>query len=902
MNHLSLTKSFCRQFFSALPAAGLALLAPLASAAPVGPEISYKAGGPALELKVPTGGLLLDAVSPDVIRLRFAPPGVASKYESVTMVNRLPAKTTLREEGSELFFSTGNVTVAADKTTGRVRFLDASGREVLAEAADGRKFTKATVTGEDSWTPEQTFVSPAGESLYGLGQHQDGRLDWRGETLRLWQANTEISVPFVWSTAGYGILWDNPSDTWFNPGEPVALSGNRGTLRVPEAGEYSLWLNHASGAGCWDGQNVVKLDGKPVIELRNKWVPYGSGASVKLEANRDYAVEVAGQGALELMVHKKTPTTTWRSKVGEAVDYYFVAGATPGRVIANYRALSGHVPLLPKYAWGYWQCRERYGSSKQLIEAVDGFRKRGIPVDIIVQDWQYWGKYGWNAMKWDEGHYPDVPALTKTLHKKNTRLVVSVWSKFDRKTDVFQDLAKAGGIVGNSEWFDPTNPKAREIYWQHSKKGHFDQGVDGYWQDATEPESDCLLGATLHLGTGDRYLNAYPMFVNQAVYEGNRAASNGTKRLCDLTRSGYAGMQRYGTISWSGDIKGSWEAFQRQIPAGLGFTSAGLPYWTTDIGGFFRPGSPCGPKGNQYTSPDFRELLCRWLQCGTFFPIQRMHGFVSHTEPWNYGPEAEAVLVKYLKLRYRFLPYIYSTAWHVHQGGSMMKPLAMDFPGEPALRDIKDEFLFGDALLVAPIVEPRAKTGGETGPAVKGPEMTATIPLAADSGPKPAAGSDGGQAFTSTEPSVRQVVLPAGAKWYDFWSGKPAGEGTITVSAPIDVIPLFVRAGTILPFGPDLQHTGEKTTGPLEIRIYPGADAQFTLYDDAGEGYSYEKGERSLVSMRWNDRARELTIGAREGAFPGMAPARDFRVVLVGSPEKPVTVHYTGQKTRLGLK
>ncbi len=606
---------------------------------------------------------------------------------------------------------------------------------------------------------------------------------------------------------------------------------------------------------------------------------------MKLEANRDYAVELAGQGALQLTVHPKTPTTTWRSKVGECVDYYFVAGGTPARVMANYRAVSGQVPLLPKYAWGYWQCRERYGSSRELIEAVDGFRTRGIPVDIIVQDWQYWGKYGWNAMKWDEQFYPDMPALTRTLHEKNTRLLASVWSRFDTKTEVFQALAQAGCLVNGSDWFDASNPKAREIYWRHSQKGHFDQGVDGYWQDATEPESGCLLGTKIYLGSGDRYLNAYPLFVNQAVYEGNRAASRDGKRLCDLTRSAYAGQQRFGTICWSGDIKGSWDAYQRQIPAGLGFISAGLPYWTTDIGGFFRPGSPFGPAGDQYTSPDFHELLCRWLQCGTFFPIQRMHGYVSHTEPWNYGPETEAVLVKYLKLRYRFLPYIYSTAWQIHQGGSLMKPLAMDFPAEPALRDLKDEFLFGDALLVAPIMEPRAKTGGETGAAVKGPEMTATIPLAADTAAKPVAASAGNKAFTAMEPSVRQVVLPAGAKWFDFWSGRPVGNGTITVSAPIDVIPLFVRAGSILPFGPELQHTGQQSSEPLELRIYPGADGTFTLYDDAGEGYHYEKGEYALVPLRWNDRSKQLTIGARKGVFPGMESAREFRVVLIGSPE-----------------
>ena len=537
------------------------------------------------------------------------------------------------------------------------------------------------------------------------------------------------------------------------------------------------------------------------------------------------------------MIHKKTPTTTWRSEVGEAVDYYFVYGETPARIMANYRAVSGHVPLLPKYAWGYWQCRERYRSSQELIEAVDRFRMRNIPVDIIVQDWQWWGtdRNIWNSLIWDNRFYPDVPLLVKTLHEKNTHFIVSVWPNFGPQTEVRKELTDAGCMVGNSQCMDPTNSKAREIYWKHIKNTIADQGVDGYWQDATEPEcndssDNCWHDGQIYLGSGARYLNSYPLFATQALYDGNRAATNGTKRLCDLTRSGYAGIQRYGVISWSGDIAGSWECFQRQIPAGLGYASAGLPYWTTDIGGFFRPGSHLGLAGDQFTTPDHLERLCRWMQCETFFPVQRMHGLDTQTEPWRFGP-AEPVLTQYIKFRYRFLPYIYSCSWQVHQGGTLMKPMTMDFPQEMDLRNITNQFMFGDSLLVAPIVEPSSSTEAKN-MATTTPAITLSA-KAFTSNPTP----------TFAGPAIRSVVLPAAAKWYDFWSGKPVGNGTITVAAPIDTIPLFVKAGSILPFGPELQHTGEKSVKPTELRVYPGTDSAFTLYDDAGEGYNYEDGE-----------------------------------------------------------
>jgi len=869
-------------------------------------SIIYAPGGTTLSLPVPEGVLNLRAVSPEVIEVKVVAKGATPKYESVTVVNALPVKTKLSEKNGELLFSTGNVTAAVEKETGRVRFLDNSGREILAESKAGRRFTKTTVTGEDSWTPEQSFESPADESLYGLGEHQDGRLDWRGETICLRQANTEASVPFLWSTRSYGILWDNPSETWLNPGEPVALSNNSGTIKTAKTGRYSLWLDYGV-SGSQRGESAILVDGQPVVSLLNFWITPGVGGSLQLEAGREYAVQLHAAAPATLSLHDAdSATTTWRSKVGEAIDYYYVGGRTPLEVMANYRAVSGQVPMLPKYALGFWQCRERYGSSQELTDTITQFRLRQIPVDIIVQDWKYWGKYGWNAMKWDEQFYPDVPALTRCLHALHARLLVSVWPRFDKQTEPWKALKAIGGIVDDTCWFDPTSTETRSLYWQFSKKAFFDLGIDGYWQDAAEPEEAVLQGKQLKLGTGDRYLNAYPLFVNQGVYEGQRKATD-QQRVCILTRCAYAGQQRYGTVIWSGDINSSWNSLQRQITAGLGLVSAGLPYWTYDAGGFFRNDanpSGIGNPGQQYDSPDYREKLVRWLQCATFFPVQRLHGYQSQTEPWRYGTETENLLVDSIKLRYRLLPYTYSEAWRIHDGGTMMRPLAMDFPEEPALRKVKDEFLCGDALLVAPILEGKGKLNDQAViPAANAPTTGGVVQLMK-------ASNSGNPAMVASEPSYRRVILPTGAKWYDFWSGKPVGNGAITVSAPINLIPLFVRAGSILPFGPALQYVTEKPADPLEIRIYDGANGSFTLYEDENDNYNYEQGKYATISFVWNDAKQRLTIGERKGGFPGMLGARTFRLVRV-APGRGVgdqetadakVVKYTGKAIRVDCR
>jgi alpha-D-xyloside xylohydrolase len=973
--------------------------------------VRYTDASPLFSMPVPEGELQLRAVSDSVIEVKVTPTGARPKYKSVTVIHEFPVKTTLTQKDGQWLFSAGKITASVDGKTGCVRFLDNAGNEILAETPGGRAFTSNTVNGEASVTPQQSFAAPADESLYGLGQHQDGRLDWHGETLRLRQVNTEISMPILWSTKSYGLLWDNPSDTWFNPGEDVPLNDRRATVHVTESGDYSFYVNNTS----LQHEITILVDGQPIVSLENFWLPYGAGGHIKLEANTDHQIEVRAEGdarygGLKLTMHNKSLPTVWRSRMGEAIDYYVIYGSTPNEIIANYRAISGQVPMLTKSAWGYWQCRERYASSNELIEAVEGFRKRQIPVDVIVQDWRYWEKYGFNAMKWDERFYPDPVDLTTRLHAMHTKLINSVWSKFDPQTDVRKDEEKNGGMVPGTEWFDAFNPKARQIYWKHMNAGLFSVGVDGFWQDATEPESDCLLNNKIYLGESDVYLNSYPLFVNRAVYEGQRSTSD-AKRVTLITRSGYPGQQRYGTVSWSGDVRSSWASYQKQLPAGLGFASAGMPYWTTDIGGFFRPGVDQGPPGNQYTSPEYHELLCRWLECGTFYPIQRLHGWQSRTEPWNYGPEVERIITKFIKLRYQFLPYTYSTDWQIHaNGATLMRALPMDFPQDMAVRDIKDEFLYGPSLLVAPIMGPQhpqdngtaalvpssslfgpdRKTAGLVGTYFKGNNFDQKIQTRTDktidfnwTNNEPLAGlgtehysvrwegfvkaenagdyqftvtgndgfrlwvddknicedwnarstltksgtihlAGGGvlvpiklEYFQDTSDAVislqwtpadktdtvvngsrRTVIFPAEAQWYDFWTGKSVGAGPLQVVAPLDALPLYVRAGSILPFGPVLQYTAQKSSIPIELRVYPGADATFDLYDDAGDSYGYEKGQYAISRLTWNDKSRQFVIGARKGHYPGMAETCDYlvRVLQSDGTWKDTRIQYKGQE------
>jgi alpha-D-xyloside xylohydrolase len=540
------------------------------------------------------------------------------------------------------------------------------------------------------------------------------------------------------------------------------------------------------------------------------------------------------------------------------------AGKTD-EIIASYRQLSGAAPMMPIWSLGYIHCRERYKSQNEIIENLSEFRNRKLPMDLIVQDWQYWGKYGWNAMQFDEKDYPDPAKMVQDIHQMNARLMVSVWSKIDEKSDLGKEFAARNFYIPNTQWVDFFNPAAADFYWKNfSEKLLKPYQIDAWWQDATEPENDDLRGRRINNGTqaGETMRNIYPLFVTKTVYEGSRLDVP-DKRVFILTRSAFPGTQRYAAAVWSGDIGNDWETLRRQITAGLNLSVTGMPYWTVDAGGFFRPGN------GQYTDSTYHERFLRWFQFGTFCPLQRVHGYKTDTEFWRFGEKVEKEALKYLNLRYRMLPYIYSQAAAVtFDGGTIMRPLVMDFSSDRKALGQNYEYMFGPSILVAPVLAPDVKTW--------------------------------------------DVYLPENkAGWYNFWTGKKSlGGQTVKTAAPIGQIPLFVKAGSIVPFGPEKQYTSERADSVIELRVYAGADATFKLYEDDGVSYNYEHDKYATILIQWNDLKKELVIGERKGEFEGMLKNRKFEIVLVDKKsevgmkvlENQKTINYLGKKILISLK
>lgn len=787
--------------------------------------------------------LHVDVCSAKVVHVIARPAEAVAPTPAVPVVTHPcgGAKFSLSNDPSSIDVKTNALTVEIDRATSSVRFLTENGQPILSEQPNnGRDFVPVIIEGTHTFNVQQNFLLSPGESLYGLGQHQAGFFDLRAIPVRLLQANTDIAIPFLLSTKGYGLLWNNPSLTDFDPAtEVIPLdSTGAGTLRTGPAGEYGFLVT-----GNYRTRLKLTVDSQKVIDIENMWVPGSAGSKVRLNANTTYKVVAESGGDTRLFVRAPSDTMAFRSQAGEGVDYYFMYGPQPSMVVAEYREFTGSAPLLPRWAYGFWQCRERYSSQQQILDTAADFRSRKIPVDVLVQDWQYWGKYGWNAMRFDEANYPSPRELLSELHSKDLHMVISVWAKFGTETAVNANFKKASLLLKDSEaagdppkaapsedWVDLFDPKAQKLYWSEIDHNLFSLGLDGWWLDASEPEGDPLKDDMTYLGPGKVVRDAYPLYETSAVYQGQRAADP-SKRVVILSRSAFAGQQRNGSISWSGDISANWDTLRRQIPAGLSFAMSGMPYWTTDIGGFFRP-------RDQYTSPAYHELLIRWFEFGAFCPIFRIHGYQSKTEMWNYGPEVEKVLTEYDRLRYRLLPYIYSSAWGVTARGEiMMKALPFVYPRPRSLRDISDEFFFGDSLLVSPVTTPNATS--------------------------------------------RSVVLPAGDDWVDFWTGRTYHGGqTIDAVAPLDRIPIFVREGSIVPLGPVVQSTAQKQD-PLEIRIYRGRNADFVLYQDSGDGYAYEQGAKATTQLHWDDRSSTLSIGNRSGAFSGMNKRQTLRIVLV---------------------
>jgi len=729
------------------------------------------------------------------------------------------------------------------------------------------------VMDEPCFAAEQSFESPSDEFVFGLGQFQDGQYNLKGVTRRLTQVNTQIALPFIYSSKGYGLLWHQYGLTDFNPAnnfvalekqqqaagsnqmaEVTTTSGTQkvsqnqslytGKFIVPQDGEYSIFMD----LGDMGNRHFVVIDGKPCMDQNNMWLPPTSGALVKLAKGEHQVQLICKSNNTPQLSWKLTDnTTTFRSPNARLLDYVVFYGPSADKVIGTYRNLSGNVPMFPQWAYGFWQCRERYVSGKNLVETVKKFRSRNLPMDVIVQDWQYWGNRGWGVPQFDTINYANPAGFIKELHDLNAHFNISIWSNPDKNSTIGKEFVAKNRFIPNTKWLDYFNPETRKEYWNTLKINLFDNGVDSWWMDAVEPENDALKGEKTFIGAGDFYRLTYPLFVSQAVYEGQRLASS-DKRVCILTRSAFLGQQKYGMINWSGDIGGTWDTYKRQIVAGLNYTITGMPYWTTDIGGFFRPGK------SQYTDEKYQELLTRWYQWGTFNPIFRIHGYQTETEPWKYGQTVEDNMRKMLNLRYRLLPYIYSEAWQVTKNGStLMRPLVMDFRDDAKAVNQPYEYMFGKSILVAPITE---------------------------------AGT-----------SDWNVYLPKSASWFDFWTGKQFDGGqTIKTAAPLDKIPLFVKAGSIIPMGKFIQYAGQKSADTLEIRVYKGADGKFDLYEDEGDSYNYEKGKYTVVPFSWDEHRQTLTIGEKEGNFAGSLTRRTFNVVLVSESEGLGTIASTTKK------
>jgi len=730
-----------------------------------------------------TGTLKIVVCSDTVIHVLYsATADFAEQPDYVIVKKDWPgAKFTFQSDDKETVLTTAALKIVIGRPDGSITYHAVTGGELLQEAT--RKLTPVEVNGEHTYHSESFFsIYGSHEALYGLGQHQAGVWNYRGESVDITQDNSNISIPFMVSSKGYGVYWNNDSRSRFN----------------------------------------------------NKFANY-------------------------LYVS---------SEVADVIDYYFFYGPDLDKVVAGYRDLTGQAPMFGRWAYGFWQCKNRYKSQDEILGVAKKYRDLHIPVDDIVQDWFWWNRKGEFVFN---KNYPDPKAMVDELHKDHFHLMLSIWPFFEPGSTNYDYMDKQGWFVDKFKYpkppyhtdamavYDATNPEARKFYWSEINKALFSIGIDAWWMDTTEPETEgqednILLGHKLAAGSGNRYVNVFPLMDTGAIYDGQRSASD-KKRVYILSRSAFSGEQRNSVTAWSGDINSDFFSYRRQIPAGLNFALSGIPYWTTDIGGFVF-GNPADPA--------FRELFVRWFQFGTFSPGLRVHGTRNpdENELWSYGADAQKILVNFDKLRYRMLPYIYSLAWKTTSAGyTPMRPLVMDFRTDERAQNIGDQFMFGPAFLVSPVTEPAATT--------------------------------------------RQLYLPD-AKWYDFWSGAPvAGGRMMEAPAPIDRLPLYVRAGSILPLGPDMEWSTEKPADPIEIRIYPGADGDFTLYEDENDTYNYEKGKFATIPMHWDSEKSTLTIGDRKGDFPGMLKQRTFRVVFVhkdhgvgvaASDEADKVVTYSGTK------
>lgn len=866
--------------------------------------------------------------------------GFSNNDLSVTM-QPVTGKYEIRHERNDIIIQTSALNAIVSIQSGQVSFKDAKGNNLIAERnITGRNITPVMHEGTPLYSLRQVFETSHDDAFYGLGQHQDDVWNYKGRQTVFFQNNTEVAVPFLVSVKNYGILWNNYSfgkagDTrTYQPLSSLNLfdkNGQQGWLTATycndknKPGEILFakaeseinypFINDTrqklpkefaidKGVITWEGQVSSQSDGVHHFKFsyggyfkvwwngalqfdkwRQSWNPGTALLEPMMEKGKKYAVRIewipdggesyASAGVLPPIPKEEENSFAFESEAGRQIDYYFVHGNNIDEVISGYRQLTGKAPIVPKWAIGFWQSRERYKSQEELLFTVDEFRKRKIPLDNIVQDWFYWKENEWGSQEFDKSRFPNADSMISTLHKKyKAQFMISVWPKFYEGISAYKEfdsknwLYKRNIADRQKDWvgpgyvstfYDVFNTDARKGFWNLLHKKLFVKGIDAWWMDASEPDilsnvSPAKRKEQMHPvapGTAAEYLNAYPLMNAKGIYEGQRSADN-NKRVFLLTRSAFTGSQRYAASIWSGDIASRWEDMRTQISAGLNYSISGLPYWTMDIGGFATEerynANPMKPVDEE----EWRELQARWYQWGSFLPLFRAHGQFPFREVYNIAPASHPAyqsILYYNKFRYRLLPYTYSLAGHTyHNNYTMMRGLVMDFANDKNVLNVGDQFMFGPSLLVNPVY--KYKTTG------------------------------------------RSVYLPAAQGWYDLYSGKYfTGGQTITADAPYEKVPVFVKEGSIIPAGPELQYVAEKPADPITLFVYSGKDASFRLYEDEGVNYNYENGDFSEISFTYNEASKTLTIGERKGAFAGMLKTRTFNIVLI-TKDKPAGMQF----------
>lgn len=877
----------------------------------------------------------LQVVRENIIRIVATPEkGRLEKKSLITVYTQNPnLKWSTFSDKEKVSLKTGTLTAVVQLKTGAVVFFDSAGKKIIGEKLGGRSFTPAVFEGQRSYGIAQSFETTPDDAWYGLGQHQDDVFNYKGQQVNLFQNNTEVAVPFLVSIKNYGILWDNYSLTKIGDtrsSRPLSAfklfskddqqgwltatysnDKNKPAEKVLERAETAIdmeFLNDsklylpvefkpASGVVTWEGSLAsdftgihklrltyggyikVWLDGNLLLDRwRKAWNPAPALLDLDMQKGKKVPVKIewipeGGESYLsfkwlEPIAADEQNKFGFSSEAGRQLDYYFIWGKNMDEVISGYRTLTGKATIVPRWALGFWQSRERYKTQDEILTTVAEFRKRKIPLDNIVLDWSYWKVNDWGSQEFDASRFPNPDSMIKVLHQQyNTHIMISVWPKFYEGIPAYNEFDKKGWLykrniadrqrdwIGKgyiSTFYDAFNADARKGFWDLIHKKIYMKGIDAWWMDASEPDILSNVSpekrkqqmAPTAIGPAAENLNAYPLENAKGIYEGQRSADP-NKRVFLLTRSGFAGSQRYAAAIWSGDIGARWHDMKAQIPAGINFSMSGIPYWTMDIGGFVVENR--FEKPNEQDLDEWRELNTRWYQFGAFAPLFRVHGQFPYREIYNVAPEnhpAYQSMLYYNKLRYRLLPYIYTLAGMTyHNNYTIMRGLVMDFAKDNAVKNIGDQYMFGPSLLINPVYNYKDRN--------------------------------------------KSLYLPAGQGWYDLYTGKYIEGGQrITADAPYERMPVFVKEGSVIPFGPELQYTSEKKADTITLNVYTGKDALFNLYEDEDTNYNYEKASFSKIPITYHEATKQLTIGARVGSFAGMLTNRTFKIIWI-SPTSP---------------